>query len=845
MKKKNKVLLIGWDAADWKVINPLLDSGQMPALQKIVENGTIGNIMTLEPPLSPMLWTSIATGKTADKHGILGFVEPDIDNGGIKYIEVTSRKSRELWNIFHNQGLKSNVINWWPSYPVEPINGVYVANSFLRFSEDPEKPLALLKNTIYPEEYYKHLPRFKVHPSELTEQHIQPFIPNYKKLDVKNSIHISGVLKELANTSTIQAVTTYLMEETEWDFTAVYFDSIDHLCHGFMKYHPPQLKGILDVDFDLFKHVINSTYKFYDMMLERLMELAGEDTTVIIVSDHGFKSDHTRMVEIPDMPSSPAFDHRNFGILCFYGPNVKKDERVYGATLLDVAPTILSIMDLPIAKDMDGKVLSNCFKNVNEAKFIDSWEDIDGDFGEHKEKISTEDLFASAEALQQLIDLGYVADYGDDKKKAFEMAKAEQEYNLGQSFRFSGKLKKALTHFQKAKEANSVDERFNYALTDCLIQMRRFDEAKEAIEFINSIENKQLLYNYDYLEGSLYAMQSNSKTAIECFLKAEQSDFKTPQLYLQLGKQYLRLSENEKALEIFDEALALDDDSNMAYHGKGIAYLYLGDYENAVDNFLRAIGLVYHFSPSHYFLGLSFIKMQKITEACQALEICLILAPKNMKARRHLINLYTDYIRDDKRVEYHQKLMDEYSKGKITIVSGLPRSGTSLMMQILEAAGLDILSDEERSADDNNPKGYFEYEPVKKIAQDNLWMKDASGKCLKVIAYLIKYLPSNFEYKILYMKRDIIEIITSQQKMLGKSLDVYPAALDMAYKKEEAAVLNYISENSNMDILVVNYSDLVNNNESELKRIADFLELEMDLIENVVDPNLYRNRNSK
>ena len=72
-----KILLIGWDAADWKIINPLLDKGEMPALESLINNGVMGNIATLDPPLSPMLWTSIATGKRADKHGILGFTEPD------------------------------------------------------------------------------------------------------------------------------------------------------------------------------------------------------------------------------------------------------------------------------------------------------------------------------------------------------------------------------------------------------------------------------------------------------------------------------------------------------------------------------------------------------------------------------------------------------------------------------------------------------------------------------------------------------------------------------------------------------------------------------------------------
>ena len=115
-----KVLLIGWDAADWQVINPLLDAGQMPFLEMIVNQGVIGNLATLEPALSPMLWTSIATGKRADQHGVLGFIEPDPTGKGVRPVTSISRNSKALWNILTQRGLRSNVVGWWPSHPAEP-----------------------------------------------------------------------------------------------------------------------------------------------------------------------------------------------------------------------------------------------------------------------------------------------------------------------------------------------------------------------------------------------------------------------------------------------------------------------------------------------------------------------------------------------------------------------------------------------------------------------------------------------------------------------------------------------------------------------------------------------------
>src|SRR5258706_9624440 len=108
-----KVLLVGWDAADWKVIQPLMEAGKMPNVRRLVENGAMAQLTTLHPPLSPMLWTSIATGKRPFKHGIHGFSEPTADGRGVQPVTNLSRKCKAVWNIFQQNGLRSVVIGWW------------------------------------------------------------------------------------------------------------------------------------------------------------------------------------------------------------------------------------------------------------------------------------------------------------------------------------------------------------------------------------------------------------------------------------------------------------------------------------------------------------------------------------------------------------------------------------------------------------------------------------------------------------------------------------------------------------------------------------------------------------
>nr|MBC8342841.1 alkaline phosphatase family protein [Bacteroidota bacterium] len=477
---KKKVLLIGWDAADWKVINPLMDAGKMPALEKLVNGGIIGNMATLDPPLSPMLWTSVATGMRADKHGILGFAEPVPNVGGVRPINVTSRKVHAIWNILNSKGFKCNVVSWWPSHPAEPIDGVVVSNFFKTAGKPYGNRWPMLQGTIHPEEMANKLKKYRVHPGELTAAHILPFVPDAGKIDQEKDKRLASVAKITADAASVQAVSTWLMENTEWDFMAVYFDSIDHYGHGFMKFRAPQMEGVPDDLFNTYKEVVDGGYIFHDMMLERMLHLAGEDTTVILISDHGFHSDHLRPLSLPKLPAAPALEHRPYGVICMAGPGIRKDERIYGASLLDVAPTILSIYDLPLGKDMDGKVLLNAFEEPKLPEYIESWEKEKGKFGNHPDHIR-EDTHGSAEALKQLVELGYIEDPGPDKNKAMENVTNEANYNLSKVHASAGRYDKAIQLIEALYEKNSNDIRYNLDLANLYLQTKKIREAEKIV----------------------------------------------------------------------------------------------------------------------------------------------------------------------------------------------------------------------------------------------------------------------------------------------------------------------------------------------------------------------------
>lgn len=175
MADKKRVLLVGWDGADWEHITPLLEAGQMPNLERLIEKGVMGNLATMQPVLSPMLWNTIATGKLPDQHGICGFMEPD-PNGGSRPVTSISRKVKAIWNILSQEGYKSNVVGWWASHPAEPVNGHIVSSNCKAIRKDEDGNFHVPLMTIHPESMSDILAPCFVPMSDITQEDIFPFI---------------------------------------------------------------------------------------------------------------------------------------------------------------------------------------------------------------------------------------------------------------------------------------------------------------------------------------------------------------------------------------------------------------------------------------------------------------------------------------------------------------------------------------------------------------------------------------------------------------------------------------------------------------------------------------------
>ncbi len=184
----------------------------------------------------------------------------------------------------------------------------------------------------------------------------------------------------------------------------------------------------------------------------------------------------------------------------------------------------------------------------------------------------------------------------------------------------------------------------------------------------------------------------------------------------------------------------------------------------------------------------------------------------------------------------------------VTIVSGLPRSGTSMMMRMLEAGGLEVLTDNVRKADDDNPDGYYELERVKQVKNDRAWLEDAKGKVVKMVSALLIELPPTYTYKVVFMRRKMEEILASQRQMLVRQGKPAQSADDdrMAamFEKHLRQMEAWIEQQPNMDVIYVPYNELLQHPLEYAKPVNEFLgsRLDTEAMVKIVNPALYRQR---
>ncbi|QDU72511.1 alkaline phosphatase family protein [Mucisphaera calidilacus] len=651
-ESKPRVLLIGWDAADWRFVDPLIDRGLMPTLASLRERGAWGKIATLQPMLSPMLWTSIATGKAARHHGICGFTEPLPDGSGIRPVSSVSRRCQAVWNILTQKQLRSHVVGWYASHPAEPINGTMVSNQFELPVGPAEQPWPVPPGAVHPADLSDVLAPLRVHPGEMDANAVLPLIPNAARDQQREGHRLGKAQSLLAQTVSIHTVATHLMMQDDWDFMAVYYEGIDRFAHEFMEFHPPRMDHVSDEDFENYQHVMTGVYRFHDMMLETLLKLAGEGTTVILMSDHGYLDDASR--PNPDH-AGPVDWHRPLGMVCVAGPSIKRGTRLFGPTLLDVTPTILRLFDLPVGADMPGRAWVEAMEDPTEPGRILSWESPSEDDGRHPADVQ-EDPESARAALQQLIDLGYVDPPGEDVAQTVADTRAHNDLTLARSMLSMGDTAEALEVLESLPTGFRNDAGIRAAIAQARLLCGDLEGCKAELDALADEPNSQ---GQRYLLlGAMSLRQGEDRRALEHYETARTHAPDNPALLSRLAGLQLRLGRPEKAAALYRQAIERAPEDATSWDGLAEAHLRLGENKQALDAALEAVGLAFGLARAHLRLSKALLAVGDTERAAEAVEACLIRSHGFVEAHEHAVAVY-ETLGDTDRANEHRRLADK------------------------------------------------------------------------------------------------------------------------------------------------------------------------------------------
>ncbi len=879
-------------------MQPLVESGVLKGVQHLLERGVRGNLTTLEPQLSPMLWTSIATGKHAYHHGVHGFTEVDPLSGRTVPVSAATRRCKTIWEMLGQHGLKSHVVSWFATQGEQGLNGRMVSNMFNHLKckpgDAPEDWPAPMPGTYWPADLADTMNRLRISPREVDpDEVIRLLVPNAQEVDQKKDRKLWLLAERLAESYSVHSAATCLMEtDPDWDFMAVYYRAIDEISHLFMRFHPPRMEGVPERDFEMYREVVNGAYRVHDLMLRRLIQLAGPDTAIVLVSDHGFHSDHLRPKFTPRVPAGITVWHRRQGVIVAAGPGIKKEETIYGARLLDVTPTVLTWFGLPVGEDMEGRVLAEAFVEPPAVQSIPTWEDSASD-GRRHGSLSEADNHS---LLEQFEALGYIEKVSDDPDKAAAETNRENRWNLARACMDGGRFEQALPLLEDIHEAAPERADYTQVLAHCQMRLGLLAEADEtigvALESFGQAELARLL------KANIAFEKGNGFEALRHLEIIRAKDSGDVQVQLLLARTYLKLRRWAQAGEAARKVLKMDGQNPQAFLVLARQQLHYNDPQQAAASALEAIGSQYGNAEGHFLLGVALFKSGEPRDALKTLINALKLDKSLVPALRFLVRIYralgeqsaalecewrahlmrTQRIRESReradrlrnevavraaeRLEARGKREREQARpaadapvsgaAEFVLVSGLPRSGTSLMMQILKAGGMELMADGMRTADPDNPEGYWEWEEIKTLAQNPQILEKARGKAVKVVSALLRHLPVKHTYRIIFMRRPVSEVVRSQWAMLARRGGVPKAEEEHLVRTQEmhvTSILAALRESKRVELLEVDYPELVASPEGQLPGIVAFLGPGIlpraAQMTSVIKPALYRQRDRR
>lgn len=583
---RRRVLFVGWDAAEQRYLRPWLQAGLLPHMQRLIGAGVWGSLASRPPYIPSATWTTTVTGFDADEHEILTDVEPD-GRGDVRPSSSTCRRRPAAWKLLSNAGRRSVVVGFPASYPAERINGVIATDRFIEAAAETTRRWLADEQAVWPPSLAADLTPLRATAAETASEEIAAFLGagDFPSGDLR----ARRLASLLAQNATTHNLATWLIEREDWDFFAVRYRFLAGVSHSFACYAPPAETNCSPGDVARFGRTLQVAYQLQDMMLGRLLELAGAEVDVIVASNFGFQrqpraiapppweGNSERWAHLPDelRHERHRIDwfrrHRPRGVLALSGPRCRAGVQLSGASLLDIAPTILRLLGFQAPRDMPGRTLDAALNDSATLVEHDvDWSPADSDRQPADEK---SDPWRAQRLLDCLTAVGALAP-NLESAAAIEFAVTRRLLHRGQSLYRRGCYAEALAAYEELLvRGDALFARVHIA--ECLLALGRLEEADRRL---TEIERFAPLAAIAWaMRGEWHAAHGRLAEAAALVERAREAHPQMGQLAFQLGMLYLRMEQVEPAREQLMAALRAGVDEPALHAGLACCFATLGD----------------------------------------------------------------------------------------------------------------------------------------------------------------------------------------------------------------------------------------------------------------------------
>ena len=601
-EQPSRVILLGIDGLDPLTIDLLLSEGELPNFARLRQGGAYGRLISQKPMLSPILWTTIATGKGPEDHGIGHFVAIHPETGEQTPVTSRMRRVKALWNLASEAGKTVATVGWWATWPPEEIAGSVVSDRtayhFL-FQEGLTGGRDEVKT--YPVELFKQIKPLMIEPEDLTADDLSTFVrvsPEELERPFDFENELAHFRWALATARSYRDIGLELWRKNDPELLLVYIEGVDSTSHLFGHlFRARDLGGELAEQQVRYGDTVEQMYHFADRILGQYLDALDERTTLVVLSDHGFELGalHDDPSKTRDLRRVSEQFHRLEGILYLYGHRVPEGVRIDRPQLVDITPTVLSLLGLPAAADMPGRILTEALTFETPSARIPTYED-----GTSSSTEPAADSVADPALLEHLKSLGYLGGSETD-------VSPQGDRNLAAIHFQNGNYREAARLYSALITENPEDAGLRTSLAGVLGAVERYDEAMEQLNLalelsplnVEAYHNRAVIHerrgdrdkavadytsalryrpDYEPSQKALLRLTGNAQAQAP----ADAAEAQAARL-AEEASQLARRGQYQRAMELLDEAQSIAPKFGLVYqYRSNVAYL-MGDREAAIE----------------------------------------------------------------------------------------------------------------------------------------------------------------------------------------------------------------------------------------------------------------------